>query len=277
MTASLLVVGGGKMGSALLGGLLRSGWAKAEHVVVVEPLEARRRELAAEFPDVRTVPAPQPGLLSAGGAEAERLRLPGAILAVKPDVAEGACRTLGATGVTRLLSIVAGVPSPRLEAALGGEPVVIRAMPNTPALVGAGVTAIAGGSFATSQDLAWAEHILSAVSTVVRLSERLLDPVTGVSGSGPAYFFLVAEAMIEAGVQMGLAHDVSRTLVVQTMLGAARMLDETGQEPEALRSMVTSPGGTTAAAVRVLEAKAVRSAFMEAVAAATERARNLHR
>jgi pyrroline-5-carboxylate reductase len=150
-------------------------------------------------------------------------------------------------------------------------------MPNTAALVGAGVTAVSGGSFATSQDLAWAEHVLSAVGMVVRLPERLLDAVTGVSGSGPAYFFLVAEAMMEAGVQMGLTRDVSRTLVVQTMLGSARMLDETGQEPDALRSMVTSPAGTTAAAVRVLEAKAVRSAFMEAVAAATERARNLHR
>jgi pyrroline-5-carboxylate reductase len=277
VTASLLIVGGGKMGSALLGGLLRTGWASPEHVVVVEPLDARRSELAAEFPDVRSVAAPEPGLLSAGEVEHERLRLPGAILAVKPDAAEGACRALGATGVTRVLSIVAGMPSPRLEAALGGEPVVIRAMPNTPALVGAGVTAISGGSFATSQDLAWAEHVLSAVSAVVRLPERLLDPVTGVSGSGPAYFFLVAEAMMEAGVQMGLTRDVSRLLVVQTMLGSARMLDETGQEPEALRSMVTSPAGTTAAAIRVLEAKAVRSAFMEAVAAATERARNLHR
>lgn len=144
MSANLLVVGGGKMGSALLGGLLRSGWASPEHVVVVEPLDARRRELAAEFPDVRSVAAPEPGLLSAGEAEAERLRLPGAILAVKADAAEGACRALGATGVTRVLSIVAGMPSPRLEAALGGEPVVIRAMPNTPALVGAGVTAISG-------------------------------------------------------------------------------------------------------------------------------------
>jgi pyrroline-5-carboxylate reductase len=277
MSASLLIVGGGKMGSALLGGLLRSGWADAEHVIVVEPLEDRRNELAAEFPDVRRVGAPEPGLLSAAEAESERLRLPGAILAVKPDAAEGACRALGATGVTRVLSIVAGMPTPRLEAALGGEPVVIRAMPNTPALVGAGVTAISGGSFATSHDLAWAEHVLSAVGTVVRLPERLLDPVTGVSGSGPAYFFLVAEAMMEAGVQMGLTRDVSRTLVVQTMLGSARMLDETGQEPEALRAMVTSPAGTTAAAVRVLESKAVRSAFMEAVAAATERARNLHR
>ena len=277
MTASLLVVGGGKMGTALLGGLLRSGWAHADRVVVIEPVDARRAELANEYPDVRTLVAPEPGLLSLGEAEGEPLRLPGAILAVKAADAEGACRALGATGVTRVLSIVAGMPSTRLEAALGGEPVVVRAMPNMPALVGAGVTAIAGGSFAASPDLAWAEHVLSAVGTVVRLPERLLDPVTGVSGSGPAYFFLVAEAMMEAGVQMGLTREVSRTLVVQTMLGSARMLEETGQEPEALRAAVTSPAGTTAAAVRVLEAKAVRSAFMEAVAAATERARSLHR
>ena len=107
-------------------------------------------------------------------------------------------------------------------------------MPNTPALVGAGVTAISGGSFATSQDLAWAEDVLSAVGTVVRLPERLLDAVTGLSGSGPAYFFLVAEALIEAGVQMGLARDVSRTLVVETMQGSAALLQETGRDPEAL-------------------------------------------
>ncbi len=165
----------------------------------------------------------------------------------------------------------------RLEAALGGEPAVVRAMPNTPALVGAGVTAISGGSFATSQDLAWAEDVLSAVGTVVRLPERLLDAVTGLSGSGPAYFFLVAEALMEAGVQMGLDRDVSRTLVVETMLGSAMLLQETGHDPEALRAMVTSPAGTTAAGIRTLEARAVRSAFMEAVAAATERSRNLQR
>jgi len=272
MAASLLIVGGGRMGGALLGGLLRSGFVGAEEVVVVEPLEARRAELAAARPGVRTVGAPEPGLL---GDEGERL--PGAVLAVKPDAAEGACRALGATGVTRVLSIVAGVPSARLEVALGGEPVVVRAMPNSPALVGAGATAIAGGTFATSADLAWAEDVLSAVGTVVRLPERLLDAVTGLSGSGPAYCFLVAEALMEAGVQMGLPHDVSRQLVVQTLLGAATLLAETGEDPAVLRGEVTSPAGTTAAGVRTLEARAVRSAFMEAVAAATERARNLAR
>jgi pyrroline-5-carboxylate reductase len=270
--ANLLIVGGGKMGGALLGGLLRSGWAELADVAVVEPVADRRDELAESFPGLRILEAPEAGVL---GEEGERIV--GAVLAVKPDVAEGACRVLGLTGVTRVLSIVAGVPSARLEAALGGEPAVVRAMPNTPALVGAGVTAISGGSFATSHDLAWAEDVLSAVGTVVRLPERLLDAVTGLSGSGPAYFFLVAEALMEAGVQMGLTREVSRTLVVETMRGSAELLQETGRDPEALRAMVTSPAGTTAAGIRALESRAVRSAFMEAVAAATERSRNLQR
>jgi pyrroline-5-carboxylate reductase len=278
--SSLLIVGGGKMGGALLGGLLRSGWAAATDVAVVEPVAERRDELAAEYPGLRVLAAPEPGLLEESGES-----LPGVVLAVKPDAAEGACRSLAAAGAGsgRILSIVAGVPCQRLEAALGGGPAggpmpaVVRAMPNVAALVGAGVTAISGGSFATSQDLAWAEDVLSAVSTVVRLPERLLDAVTGLSGSGPAYFFLVAEAMIEAGVHMGLTRDVSRTLVVETMYGSAVLLRETGRDPESLRAEVTSPAGTTAAGVRTLEARAVRSAFMEAVAAATERARNLQR
>jgi pyrroline-5-carboxylate reductase len=270
--SSLLIVGGGKMGGALLGGLLRSGWAGTDDVVVIEPLSDRRAELAAQHPGLRTVAVPEAGLLGDGG---ERLR--GAVLAVKPDQAEGACRALGVTGVTRVLSIVAGIPAARLESALGGQPAVVRAMPNTPALVGAGVTAVAGGSFATSHDLAWAEEVLSAVGSVVRLPERMLDAVTGLSGSGPAYFFLVAESLVDAGVQMGLARDVSRKLVIETMWGSAALLKETGRDPEALRAEVTSPAGTTAAGIRTLEARAVRSAFMEAVAAATERSRNLQR
>jgi pyrroline-5-carboxylate reductase len=270
MAQTLLIIGGGKMGSALLSGLLASGWVRPEDVAVTETAPARRQELEREFPGVEILDAPRPDLL---GDTPDRLA--GAVLAVKPDVAEGACRVLGAVGVTRVLSIVAGVPSVRLESALGGQPSLVRAMPNTPALVGAGVTAISGGSFATSADLAWAEEVMTAVGTVVRLPERLLDAVTGLSGSGPAYFFVVAEALMEAGVQMGLTHEVSRTLVVETMLGSAKLLAETGEEPAALRAMVTSPAGTTAAGVRTLEARAVRSAFMEAVAAATERSRSL--
>jgi pyrroline-5-carboxylate reductase len=267
--SSLLIVGGGKMGSALLGGLLRSGWVEVGDVTVVDPLDERRAALEIEFPGLRTVAAPEPGLLSVAGE-----RVGGAVLATKPDAAEGACRALGVSGVTRVLSIVAGVPAQRLEQALGGQPVVVRAMPNTPALVGAGMTAISGGSFVTSADLAWAEDILSAVGAVVRLPEHQLDAVTGLSGSGPAYLFLVAEALMEAGVQMGLSREVSRTLVVETMLGSAALLKETGRDPADLRAEVTSPAGTTAAGIRVLEARAARSAFMEAVAAATERSRH---
>jgi pyrroline-5-carboxylate reductase len=272
MPRTLLIVGGGKMGSALLGGLLSSGWVTPDQVAVAETVAARREELHLEYPGVLVLDAPEEGLLLDAPD-----RLSGAVLAVKPDAAEGACRVLGAVGVSRLLSIVAGIPTARLETALGGRPSVVRAMPNTPALVGAGVTAISGGSHATSADLAWAEDVMAAVGRVVRLPERLIDPVTGLSGSGPAYFFLVAEALIESGVQMGLTRDVSRLLVVETMLGSAKLLAETGEEPAVLRAMVTSPAGTTAAGVRALESRAVRSAFMEAVAAATERSRSLHR
>jgi pyrroline-5-carboxylate reductase len=260
------------MGAALLGGLRRADWVRADEVTVVDPAADRRAEIEAAHPGIRTVVAPQPGLLDEGGDPR-----PGAVLAVKPDVAEAACRALGVSGVSRVLSVVAGVPSARLEAALGGEPVVVRAMPNAPALVGVGATALSGGSFATSSDLAWAEDILSAVGVVVRLPERMLDAVTGLSGSGPAYIFMVVEALTEAGVQMGLTREVSRTLVVETVRGSAAMLSETGADPETLRAMVTSPAGTTAAGIRTLEARAVRSAFMEAVAAATERSRTLQR
>jgi pyrroline-5-carboxylate reductase len=199
------------------------------------------------------------------------------VIAVKPDDVEAACGAVRAAGVERVLSIAAGVPLARLEGWLGGEVPVVRAMPNTPALVGCGAAAIAAGSHAEEADLQWAESILSAVGVVVRAAEVHLDAVTGLSGSGPAYVFLVAEALTEAGVLNGLTRDVSRALVVQTMLGSARLLAESGQEAEELRAAVTSPGGTTAAGVRALEAAAVRSAFLEAVSAATERSRQLGR
>jgi pyrroline-5-carboxylate reductase len=176
-----------------------------------------------------------------------------------------------------VLSIAAGVTIARLEAALGPDVPVVRAMPNTPALVGAGAAAIAPGTTADDDDLAWAESILSAVGIVVRVPEKLLDAVTGLSGSGPAYVFLVAEALIDAGVLAGLPRDVSAALAGQTLLGAARLLTETDDGPEALRAAVTSPGGTTAAGIRALEGACVRAAFMDAVVAATERSRELGR
>ncbi len=268
MALELVVVGGGRMGGALLGGLIASGRIAPAALGVVEPVEARRRELAAEHG----------GLTLMASVERDPLEgAAGAVLAVKPDQAEGAARLLGAAGVRRVLSVVAGVPTARLEAALGEGAVVVRAMPNTPALVGAGASAIAGGSAVTAADLDWAEGLLQAVGTVVRLPERLLDAVTGLSGSGPAYVFVVAEALIEGGVAMGLSRDDARALTVATLAGSAKLLAESGEEPAALRAGVTSPGGTTAAGLRALESRAVRSAFIEAVAAATERSRNLAR
>ena len=162
-----------------------------------------------------------------------------------------------------------------VEAAAGTGIPVIRAMPNTPALVGVGAAAIAAGREATDDDLSWAEEILSAVGTVVRVREDLLDAVTGLSGSGPAYVFLVAEALVDAGVFVGLARDVSSSLVTQTLLGAATLLAESGEDAVAHRAAVTSPGGTTAAGLRVLEAEGVRAAMLDAVDAATRRSREL--
>jgi pyrroline-5-carboxylate reductase len=261
MTA-LVIVGGGRMGEALVGGLLAAGWAPAD-LAVVEPVAARREVLAGTFSGVT---------ISADPVGAD-----GAVIAVKPgDCAPAATAGLAA-GAKRVLSIAAGVPIARIEWATGADIPVVRAMPNTPALVGAGAAAIAPGGAAGDDDLAWAESILGAVGTVVRVSEPLLDAVTGLSGSGPAYVFLVAEALVEGGVLAGLPRPTAEALAFQTLLGAARLLVESGDGPEALRAAVTSPGGTTAAGLRELERRGVRSAFIEAVAAATERSRELGR
>jgi pyrroline-5-carboxylate reductase len=198
------------------------------------------------------------------------------VLAVKPaDVVEAltACAGVLPDGAV-VLSIAAGVTIAALEAAAPGR-TVVRAMPNTGALVNQGATAIAGGTLATDLDLEVCERVLGTVGSVVRVPEAQLDAVTGLSGSGPAYVFLVAEAMIEAGVLVGIPRDTSEQLVRQTLLGAATLLADDGSSPEALRAAVTSPGGTTAAGLAVLETHGVRGAFLEAVEAATRRSREL--
>jgi pyrroline-5-carboxylate reductase len=196
-----------------------------------------------------------------------------AVLAVKPADAKAACRTVSASGCHRVVSIVAGVGLGQLEGWLGRDVVVLRAMPNTPALLGAGASALAGAATVAEEDLMWAEGVLSSLGVVARFPEYQLDAVTGLSGSGPAYVF----ALVEAGVNEGLEREVSRLFAVQTLLGSARLLAETGDSPEVLRAAVTSPGGTTAAGLRVLEAHGFRSAILEAVAAAADRSRELGR
>ncbi|MCU1454343.1 MAG: proC [Acidimicrobiales bacterium] len=259
----LVLIGGGRMGEALLAGLLGASWAAPDELAVVEPVADRRQELAERYRGVRIE------------AEAQDVRAAGAVVAVKPGDVPGACAALAETGVQRVLSIAAGVTIATIEAALPDGVAVVRAMPNTPALVGAGAAAIAPGTTADHHDLAWAEEVLGAVGSVVRVEEKLLDAVTGLSGSGPAYVFLMAEALIDAGVLVGLPRAVSATLAVQTLLGSARMLAETGDGPEALRAAVTSPGGTTAAGLRVLEQAGLRAAILDAVDAATRRSREL--
>jgi pyrroline-5-carboxylate reductase len=257
---SLLIVGGGRMGEALLGGLLAAGRAAAE-LAVAEVSPERREELADAYPDVEVVEAPVPAA--------------GAVLVVKPGDVAQAARAVADAGTRRVLSVAAGVTTRAIEEAAGRPLAVVRAMPNTPALVRAGAAAISPGSSAEADDMAWAEEILGAVGVVVRVPEKALDAVTGLSGSGPAYVFVVAEAMAEAGVLAGLTRDVAETLAFQTLLGAAQLLVEGGDGPAALRAAVTSPGGTTAAGLRELERHGVRAAFLEAVTAAAERSREL--
>jgi pyrroline-5-carboxylate reductase len=268
MTYELIIVGGGRMGSALAEGLLDASWCIPDQLAVVEVSSEQRAALSDRLNGVAVL------------ASIERDHVgpsTGVLLCVKPDHAEGAARLAGAAGITRLLSVVAGLSSARIEAVFPGPVAVIRSIPNTPVLVRKGVSAIAGGSHVTKDDLDWAEAILSAVGAVVRVTERNIDAVTGLSGSMPAYLYLVVEALIDAGVHQGLSREVSRQLVTGTFEGSAALLSQTGESPEELRAQVTSPGGTTAAGLRMLEGRAVRAAFLEAVAAATERSRQLGR
>lgn len=256
----LVVIGGGNMGVALLGGLVDSGVVLPARLGVVELIEGRRDVLRNLFPGVLVTDTVPP--------------CASAVLAVKPgDIPAAAASATGA-GATRLLSIAAGVRIATIEAAVGDSVSVIRAMPNTPALVRLGACAIAAGSTASDADVDWAASVLEAVGTVERLAEDDLDAFTGVAGSGPAYVFLVAEALTDAAVQQGLDREVAQRVVRQLLLGSATLLDREG-DPTRLREMVTSPGGTTAAGLARLADQGVREAFSDAVRAATERSREL--
>jgi len=257
---SITFVGGGNMGSAIVAGLLKAGWRPSD-VTIVEHLADRSTVLEGMFPGVQIV-----GEIG----EAEN-----AVIAVKPGTAAEVCRQLAANGATRVLSIAAGVSVETLQKAAGEHCAVVRSMPNTPALVGEGVSAVCGSARCTEADVQWAEAILGAVGTVVRVEERLMDAVTAVSGSGPAYLFLVAEALIDAGVKEGLSHDVADALVRQLLVGSGRLLQQTGEDPVELRRKVTSPNGVTAAAIATLESNGLRSALEETVRSAVKRSREM--
>ena len=256
----LAIIGGGNMGAALLGGLVDSGVFGASALAVVEVVDSRRAELATMFADV--------------AVDALVPRCAGAVLAVKPADTATAAAAARTAGARRVLSIAAGVRLSTIEAAVGPDVAVVRAMPNTPALVRLGACAIAAGSTAGPDDVAWARTILEAVGTVDEVDEAALDAFTGVAGSGPAYVFLVAEALIDAAVAEGLAPEMAKRVVRQLLLGSATLLDRDG-DPTRLREMVTSPNGTTAAGLASLADHDLRGAVAAAVRAATQRSREL--
>lgn len=254
------IIGVGVMGETLLAGLLRSG-ADPHDLVVVEKREERAAELAEKY--AITV---ADGLESAGTVDA-------VALVVKPqdmrEVLSEIAPFLNSGQV--LVSLAAGITTAYIEKHIPDGVAVVRVMPNTPALVDEGMAAISAGTHCDVEHLQIAEGLLAATGRVVRVPEKQQDAVTAISGSGPAYLFFVVEAMIEAGVHLGLPRPTATELVVQTVVGSAKLLRETGEHPAVLRERVTSPGGTTAAAVRELEDHKVRAAFISAMEAARDR------
>jgi len=267
-TPTIGFLGCGAMARALAGGLVAAG-VGAARLRGADPVAAARDAFSKATG------------ADAGAANAEVVAASDVVvLAVKPGLVPGVLGGLAGGDLARPLwiSIAAGVPLARLEAALPAGARVVRVMPNTPALVGAGASALCGNAAATEADLALAEALCAAVGEVWRCpDEGLLDAVTGLSGSGPAYVFLLLEALGDAGVRVGLPRDAAYRLAFQTVLGAARLAIESGEHPGRLKDQVTSPGGTTIAGLERLEAHGVRAAVYEAVAAATARSRELSR
>jgi pyrroline-5-carboxylate reductase len=267
------VVGAGNMAEALIRGLVRGGHVPADRIVASAPRAERREELAAAYhigvsADNRTV-ARGAGIV---------------VFAVKPQILDKVMREVGnqITPDSLVISVAAGVDTETIETTIAGaggpgELRVVRAMPNTPALVGAGATAIAPGKHGREEDLATARAIFDAVGITVVLEESHLDAVTGLSGSGPAYIFLILEALADGGVKVGLSRRNAQRLAAQTVMGSAKMLLETGEHPGKLKDMVTSPGGTAIAGLHTLEEGGLRTTLINAVETATKRARELGR
>ena len=262
-TLSLAIVGGGKIGEALLSGLIRRNGS--DGIVVCE----RSPQRAAELHERYGVPT----LELAEAAARVRVLL----IAVKPQDVDDLLGRLAEHVTDRhlVVSVAAGVPTARIEAVLPPGTPVVRVMPNTPVLVDEGMSVLSAGSHAGEEHLDEAEALLAAVGRVRRVPESQQDAVTALSGSGPAYFFYLVEAMIDAGILLGLPRSMAADLIVQTALGAAVMLRDSGEHPVQLREAVTSPGGTTIAAIRELERHGVRAALIAAIEAARDRSTEL--
>jgi pyrroline-5-carboxylate reductase len=263
---TIAFLGAGNMGEALIRGLLAAKMVMPSQIVATDVRPERLGELAKTF-GIRTTDDNTKAVVDADIV----------LLAVKPQQMSAVLAPLKATGINGKLfvSIAAGVTTARIESELGAEAHVVRVMPNTPALVGAGAAALAKGAHATDDDLATTEAVLGAVGITVRIEEKFIDAVTALSGSGPAYIFFVTQAMIKAGVAAGLNEALAKKLAVQTVYGAAKLLVESGEDPESLRRKVTSPGGTTEAALKVMSERKLVEIFAEAIKAAERPSREL--
>lgn len=263
-------IGGGNMAEAIIKGLLSASFIEAKRIIVSEPSQTKRSALQAQY-KVKT---------TADNSELVK-KSDILILAIKPQILQevlGDIRTLVDRN-TLIISVAAGVPISIMNSALCGDEnkkfSVVRTMPNTPALVQEGVTAIASGEHVKKNDVKIAHRIFEAVGRTVDVEEGHLDAVTGLSGSGPAYIFMVIEALSDAGVKMGLPREVANTLTIQTVLGSAKLARETGKHPGELKDMVTSPAGTTMSGLHALEEGSLRTTMMNAVEDATLRSREL--
>lgn len=267
MGDSVACIGVGAMGEALVGGILQAGLVDPGSMFVADADIARRRRVAETYGVVE-------GSNRDVAAEARTV-----IVAVKPPVVPAILAEIGdVLGPDAcVVSIAAGMPLSTIEGGLPSGAAAIRAMPNTPCLIRAGATALSPGTHATEGHLARARTLFEAVGTVVTVPEQLMDAVTGLSGSGPAYAYMFIEALADGGVHAGLPRDVAVRLAAQTVMGAARMVLETGRHPGELKDMVTSPAGTTIAGVKALEEHGLRAAAMGAVDAASRRSRELGR
>jgi pyrroline-5-carboxylate reductase len=262
----IAILGAGRIGEALLTGLLSSGWRTKEQLVVTARSDGRIEELRSRH----GVEATTSNADAVSGAEL-------VVVAVKPQDIDVLLDEIGGLLVPEqtVLTVAAAIQTAHIEQRIAEGVPVVRAMPNSPSMVHEGMAGICAGAHAGDAQLALAEEALSHLGRVVRVPEQAMDAVTALSGSGPAYFALLAEAMIEAGILLGVSREISTTLVVQTMLGTAKQLRDLGMHPVELREAVTSPGGTTIAAIRELEQAGVRAAFLNAIQAAMTRSQEL--
>lgn len=265
ITSKIAFIGGGQMAEAMIGGLLAGRVCPAESIWATDPVAERRDHLKSQFG------------IRIGSVNREAITWADVVvLAVKPQTLPAVLSELGPTlGQTLVISIVAGVTIGTIAEETGGAMRVVRAMPNTPAVVREGMTALAMGSAVSEDDSRLARTVFEAVGRVVLVEERLMDAVTGLSGSGPAYVFLAIEALADGGVKMGLPRQTAELLAAQTVFGAARLVLESGMHPAQLKDRVASPGGTTIAGLYQLEQGGLRATLMAAVEAATIRSKEL--